>query len=671
MLDEKQTALVQFLDESSDPIANLFNNKINNDYQLLYNTINMILRDNLSYETLQYYELLDTYTKIQNLNDFTYIEALLEPYDKHPIKTPLPNHLIDQIILYLNIVNVNTKYSYFNEEASTNKYIAKMKYHLAITENERKFQETLFVDEPGSIYESIIAFPEYYNNKTDAIAKIFNLCPEYVVLPKADFGYSKLLEISILNALVKLGYNLNTLPLTYYSNGLAHENKLHTLIIYFIDCLSTNKPKDQIRNSIKMIFDFLNADIISNNDDVTVETENSIYVNFIKFIHTASADFNNLDLAIKLYIGDKINASASFDQLLLEHVDETLCQQELGTNLLQFHKNIHTNNDNNNNNNNNNNIIQCKPDYLNFLRVFKFINYKIINYNRNIDSIEFWPTENIQKRDIPKETIEKFIKLKNYIDFTKPFEYFEALIICSDITTDESDNLLNYVFSFDSYLCTLMAAALHYYTIGTIEFDLRQMFNYVATFSNIEELNKKASYVCQKNLSKPQMVSLEYIYGNIQMAKLSHTNVDYAMENIDTLLQSIQKVAINGEHLQIISSYYDIPEIYLINYIQNKQSNLSHFDNIILCTILFHMNVSTYEKYLLQDIINHELSNIPPIYNPISNEQLLSLFIKNDIYQLPQMSSSVHTCDYKLLVKNKNKIHNWEQLFQQIIDSHQ
>lgn len=613
------------------------------------------------------YQLLHTYNKLKSLKNFEHLNAILEPYMDYGIDQPLP--IYNQIQLYLDTVLVNNAQIIFNNTISTcskrqdcsEKYTTKMQLHLKLAQNNDKLME-LFSPETYENFVVEFGPPIIDYEKIDILSKIFSICPESVYVPEINYIKSKLLEAMVINCVIKMGYFYNSINYQEIKLIDQKQGSLDQFITNFLWMLKENRDDENIRQSLWFIKNFFEG---------YSSLDNQIYHDFLVLIYEWSVDIRQIDNNIIDFLNNRLKISTDLFSLLFGSDTQNQCKMATVNGLLKFHERLSTNADENYAMSK---ISQTVPsnesgndrEFLEFVKTFKFKNNSIITFNVTLNKIELWPLEHSKLPPVEDETEQKFAKLKNLVDYNYPFEVFEAIIICSDITTEtESESLLKYVFEFDSYTCTLISAAIHYYNIGLIEFDLRKMYNYVTLLAKDKKLNSNCSRLCVLPLA--DKLHIKYIYKCIsdkQKYRKFLSRFSDKRKIISQIIKNIRLVIESFSDLIVACSYYEIHELYIIDFILNVE--IDTFSETILAIILLNSPISKYEKIFLHQLIKQNASAI--VYKKISNVDLVSYFNKSYTFPTPTtgddfIPSNIVPNDYKLILKHKNKIPNWRELF--------
>lgn len=593
------------------------------------------------------YYLLNVYRKLKSLKSFDHLDAILEPYLDNGIEQPL-TAAYEKILLYLDTVLLNDTTSMCNANNCNLNGKIKMQLHLKLAENDDKLMELFSL--PSSNGDFLVEFgaPLMDHEKIDILSKIFRINQECVYVPQINFVKSKLLEPMVMNSIIKLGYAYSHIDSNLIVLTDQKQSSLDQFVGNFLLALNENKNDNDIRQSLQFINNFFADSSIDNQD----------YYKLLNFIYEWSVDINQLDNNIIDFLNSRLDVNVDLFPLLFESSTQNQCKNATVNGLLDFHRRLSTIEQENTND----------QDFLEFVKTFKFKNHSIITYNDT--RLELWPLEHAKLPPIEEKTKKKFTKLNTLFDYSYPFEVFEAIVICSDITGEtESESLLKYVFDFDSYTCTLLSAAIYYYNVGLIEFDLRKMYDYVALLAKDKELNNNCSKLCVLPIA--EKLHIKYIYQKFwdKRKKYMETFGNKRLI-ISQIIKSIRSSVQSFADLNVACSMYEIPEVYIIDFVFNTE--MDAFRETILAMILLNSTISKYEKVYLRKLIEQNAASIE--YIEISNVDRVLYFIKPFANQPTVhdqfISSNIMPIDYKIIVKHKNKIPNWRQLFLEISNNY-
>lgn len=227
----------------------------------------------------------------------------------------------------------------------------------------------------------------------------------------------------------------------------------------------------------------------------------------------------------------------------------------------------------------------CDQQIKFYLNAYPYWNGNFINYVSETNKFETFR----MIVDVPanlSKLSQKLEACKAYINYSKPFCYFEATLNIFDFTDEEYDDFLYIALHPNrNYSSAFLAAALHYYNVGTVYFDVKEMFEY----NSLLYASGLETYATGK------VIEFDTIYGPRKPIK----NL-YYLDEIVPLIASIIEKSRDLSSLHILCSKYIVPEIYLL---QSYSSKMRIMEKLCICLLMLNLNISKYERLLLSDII--------------------------------------------------------------------
>lgn len=659
-LNNNENEILYFFEPSINPTETLFKNP--EERGLMYSLIR-IHNEGADVNLLSSYDLAHNYGKLKNLSNFDYIYELLLPYENQSITEELPDEIVKKIEMYIRVLMPDLIIPYSMKTFNVDILRSNMQTMINLKNSEEAFEKSFFIN-PNAIDENIVGiFPRINQTRKRILATIFNLNEEDVWISTIDYKYSKFLEECLMNSLIKLCYDVfswdfddmmldNDSESDDGGGGGGAAGTLPQYINQFFKILHDNDGYTELQFILKLIIQFIETD------------DNDVYQKFIKYLYVSTQQMDSMDLMIERYIKENLNPDVDLTPMYIMFYRPKICLPILHSDQLIEFKNIVNKMDSSKSGKIPDGI--CPEQFKIFLKTFKFKNNKLISFQADTQSIEFWPISFELLESISYTTNTKFQAIKNYVDFTRPFSEFEALIKSIYFSQVECESLLAFATNFDSFICTLLSSAIHYYNVGTIYFDVAQMYHYLSILP-MYVLGNENSKICNINKIMIQKInSLNCIYDNITI------NISIDLNLLKVLIHSIKAMASDLYELKMICSNYSVPEIYIIKYIKT-QSN-THYDNLILALLLENLDISESERILINRICVNLYKEIN--FQPIDNTTFLNIFNRKNIQTINTKSIFEHysnmnydfSCDYNLLLSLKSK-YDFVPLFEEILNN--
>lgn len=637
--------------------------------QLLYNAIRVHV-DGPNHKVLGDVELtiasefsdvrfnaLNIYGKLKNLHDSS---KLLDFLDDTPDLKISPE-ASRQILLYLNMVNpeVQIPANKWRDGASgeTGLLLRNMHTYIDLCRLNREMKEDFFISHTPTDISTVDGIPEEQFNRRALLRQIFDT--EYIWIARDSYRGSVLLEEMVMNSLQMLCFNVRAYD---YRRVLLVEKTMESVVVQFIRTIRTNGAVIELQANLRAIINELKSESCDKN----------VFYKLMKSIYSASSEIQNVDLAIEKFLTTHMQP-INVKLLLLSNIPSDICGPTSENDLKQFKNIVDTMSEGVRNIENYRSRI-CVEKFKSYLYTFRFRENSIIYFNSHDGTIQLVPNQfKLSNEKLPEngDFVKKFTHLKYLLDLKKPYHVFEAIVKTTLFSYDECNLLLHYVFKFESYICTLLASAVHAYNIGTISFDIPQMYAFVTQLP-MEKLGGRES-MCSYQTSEIGDLSLSLLYRDVfpinNIFTLSNFN------DLQSLIDSIKMLCENIYELCLVCSQHLPHEMYIIQYIQQAQS-LDEYTEVILCLLLLNSDISDSERIILDEIIESKKHtiNYSAVTGALYSTKFLPTICSSPIYNsIPAhyaalMDAGVDiSCDYELLLANAPKFDSLS-LFESIVD---
>jgi hypothetical protein len=625
--------------------------------------------------------LSNIYNKLKSLNDYTKIIQMLSPITKLTLADAIETDntlIIDDIITYLSVVNPRFPIPLpknYNDGNNNNieAQLENIRIYLQLHKYSHEFEHDYF-QLPTENIDNKYGPPEIRNDRSVILGLIFNIQPQFVWKKRTNYKHSSLLEEVIMNCLIKLNFDIWSYNLTsnIYVVDPEMPPTVEKHVRIFLNSLATNATPELVQNNIQSLFAFIKQNPLDKN----------VYYKFIK--HISQRSIQSIDVGIEVYISSNINSDINLSPLLIVNSPNEICDNFNGERSLITFKNIidslatrdkivFTPQ----------NADICTDKMKLFLFAFRYKNGKIIHFDSVTNTIELLKTNisAVDAGDMAQTTINKFNLLKSFLNLSSHnnFFLFEALVKVTPFTTDECEQILKYALDFHSFVCTLLAAAIHYYNIGTIHFSIELMYNMVVNLpkSILTKYNTNNEDICALTSTPNKISDLNQIlYQDFDVNlfnKLKFENFN----SLSELLLSIKSMATDHYNLRVICSQYTVPELYLIKLLQETKNKHDSYTTTIIGLLLLNCDISEPERYVIEHVIQQNIDQIK--FSPISGVMYNTSFLYQQCHSpIYKSTTEFYTtlidnnvdisCDIPLLRENVGRF-KYDTLFTHILNA--
>ena len=531
--------------------------------------------------------------------------------------------MLNEIILYLTELSTPSKVpikyeNITNDELTMNLYQISNYLNMYEYLNEHHALKIEKLEQPKINYKKEININE---NTMSLISEMFDIDMSYVYIPQYNYTYSKLLELVIINLIIKINSNNEyDFNIKNINETDIDPNTLEYQVYTFLELLRQNtKYQHQILNVLMKIAVKMNI------TQAAIDTNKykKLYWTTMKFIES---DISNLDMGIYKIFKNGEDDLPQLDIGLLIHKNIILSRKqciiitkEQINDYIYYYNNLQPNLFYDEKK------IICWEQLKIFLRVFKYRGiYKIHIDNNNVIFIEPNPLALQSQYDfgVDIELVSAtFDNLVSKLNYSYPFDIISTLIKMVNFTMDEIESLFirkiynTKVYDVRYFQNYFTLAVLHKYHFNIFDFNLQQMYRYIKIMNT-------------NNFEITPLLQLMYF----QVVKTSINNYSVVSSALPDIIKNI-KLSSNDEFtLYYNCKLYQIPELEIMMYIKNN-NNIPPMDNIILALlILNNPMISIVERKYLSYIIEHysnkvEYSRVSAIISNKNNADLKGIVI--------------------------------------------
>lgn len=626
---------------------------------------------------IQFVTLLHKLFSVDDRVEILVLKTIVEQYPEQKLNE-INLEMLNEIVSYLNELPIDTTIPI----SFTDIYNENLNMDLYEIANYLNMYDTMVEHHEIKLSKLNPANTEYTNilnldgNMFSIISKMFEYEGDQslVYLPKYDYQYSKLLELIIINTIIKLcciefvNFDINNI------NKLDLDpNTLQYQVYTLMELIRQNSPyQQQILNIMLKISVKLNI----TQPAIELSKYKRLYWEAIKLVES---DISNFDIGIyNLFKEGQYNLpQIDISWLLYKSLSPSnkLCisiTRDQIQSYIYYYNNLTPNlyyDDKK---------LLCWDQFKIFLRVFKHRGlYTIRVNNRNYITLKRNPLA-LQKmhHDIDDDVVQLYNNLISKLNFSYPFDFITTMIRMVNFSMEEIESLfISKIYKrgryteewFQDYF---VLAVLHNHNFNMYNFNTQQMYKFIqlmnfSTFEMIPMLSLLYFQVEDESLNSTTLTSST---SSSTMDISNQFKIGTLISSLPDIINTIKETSSDEFELFYNSKNYNVPEIEIILYIQKYSTTFTPLD-IVIIALLIQNNpmMSCIEQKYLSLIINYNLHRIEYLntsktgsttaINSTSNEN--SKFNDIEIYRqnLIPVNANINTY-YSNLIYNKIDIDN-------------